>query len=348
MNPSSRRRKIRTDNTLIENRICYTPANSAPLNTLMGKVSTMLQLDAAVPYATSADLVRGMKRRSMLAGLDFSETSTGGAGLPKHLHYALRFPSELRTGDKLMPHNNWQTNRMYPVSVDHGPRQPQFNDGGPGYYREGFIAIQHAVAKTFLAEHDAAKPWPELKLQRFPFRPYVDDHFLILLDSLIGVVLTLSFVYPVMNTVKFITEEKELQLKEMMMIMGLPNWMHWTGWFIRSLASLTVSVSLITVLLKVPWYQNATQVAVLTHSSWSALYVVLLVYVVVTIGFCFLLSVFFTQANTAAAVSGIAFFLVYCVYVYANSMYETMSLETKLALSLMSNTGMAMGFRVSG
>lgn len=315
---------------------------------MIGRVSTILRLDNAVSFATSADLQLGMKQRNMLAGLDFSATGASGPTLPKKLRYALRFPSELRTGDKQKPHNNWQTSRMYPVSVDHGPRRPEDDDGGPGYYREGFIVIQNAVAQAFRATHEPAKRWPVLQLQRFPFRPYVDDHFLNLLDSLIGVVLTLSFVFPVMNAVKYIAEEKEMQLKEMMMMMGLPNWMHWAGWFIGCMASLTVSISLITMLLTVPWYQDSSRVAVLTNSSWSALWLVLFVYMVATTGFCFLLSVLFTQANTAAAVSGIAFLLVYCVYVYANSMYETLSLATKLALALLSNTGMALGFRVSG
>lgn len=60
-----------------------------------------------------------------------------------------------------------------------------------------------------------------------------------------------SFVYPCINTVRFIAMEKEKQLKEAMKIMGLPNWLHWTGWFIKTMAYMTTSITLIVILLKV-------------------------------------------------------------------------------------------------
>lgn len=64
-------------------------------------------------------------------------------------------------------------------------------------------------------------------------------------------VIMLSFINPTTNLVKFIATEKERQLKEAMKIMGLPNWLHWTGWFIKSMLFMTISATLIIVLLKV-------------------------------------------------------------------------------------------------
>jgi hypothetical protein len=33
--------------------------------------------------------------------------------------------------------------------------------------------------------------------------------------------------------------------------MGLPNWLHWTAWFVKSLAFILITIILITALLKV-------------------------------------------------------------------------------------------------
>ena len=34
-------------------------------------------------------------------------------------------------------------------------------------------------------------------------------------------------------------------------MMGLPNWLHWTAWFVKSLAFILITIILITALLKV-------------------------------------------------------------------------------------------------
>lgn len=70
-------------------------------------------------------------------------------------------------------------------------------------------------------------------------------------EFLVAPCILLSLIYPATNLVKCIATEKELQLKEAMKIMGLPNWLHWTGWFAKSMIFFTVTISLIVLLLKV-------------------------------------------------------------------------------------------------
>lgn len=127
--------------------------------------------------------------------------------------------------------------------------------------------------------------------------------------------------------------------------MGLSNWLHWLGWFLRSMTYMTISISLITILLKVRWYPG-NDISVFTHSDWSALWVFLFVYSISTVMYCFMLSVFFAKANTAAAVSGITWFISYAVYTFTQQAYDQMYLWEKLLLCLLSNTGMAFGFQI--
>lgn len=61
----------------------------------------------------------------------------------------------------------------------------------------------------------------------------------------------LSFVYPCINTTKFIAVEKERQLKEAMKIMGLSNWIHWAGWFVRTMILFIITISLMVLVFKV-------------------------------------------------------------------------------------------------
>lgn len=67
---------------------------------------------------------------------------------------------------------------------------------------------------------------------------------------------------------------------------------------------------------------------------------------IATTTFCFMLSVFFSKANTAGAVSGLIWFLSYSVYSFTYSSYAQLGLYQKLLMSLFSNTAMAFGFQL--
>lgn len=59
-----------------------------------------------------------------------------------------------------------------------------------------------------------------------------------------------------------------------------------------------------------------------------------------------MLSVFFSKANTASAVSGLVWFIFYSAYSFTIMTYDTFELYQKMLLSLMSNTAMAFGFQI--
>lgn len=59
-----------------------------------------------------------------------------------------------------------------------------------------------------------------------------------------------------------------------------------------------------------------------------------------------MLSVFFSRANTASAVAGLVWFLLYAPYSFIQQRFNTIPLGVKIALSLLSNTAMGLGFHV--
>lgn len=164
------------------------------------------------------------------------------------------------------------------------------------------------------------------------------------MEHLISLMIMLSFVYPAVNTVKFITQEKENQLKEAMKIVGVPNWLQWCAWFVRSMVCLIISSVLIVIMLTYPW--QGGKVAVFTYSSFMPLLMYMTVYSIATTAFCFMISVFFAKASTAAAVSGLLWFITYSVFTFTSVSYALLPLPLKMFLSLLSNAGMAFGFQI--
>lgn len=154
---------------------------------------------------------------------------------------------------------NWHTNLLYPLFSTGGPRSRDDDYGGmPFYFQEGFLAVQDAIARSFtqlkcIEEKEKCEngTLPAIKMQRYPYPPYIYDVLLQGLESIVSFFILLSFIYPTINTVRFIAIEKERQLKEAMKIMGLSNWLHWTSWFLRTMMLMIVTITFIVTLLKV-------------------------------------------------------------------------------------------------
>lgn len=173
--------------------------------------------------------------------------------LPKNLAYSLRFPSELRTSDLpsyYRPEDmSWQTNVLFGADGYTIKYADEDDAGPPSYHKEGFLAIQNAIAKSFVAMNNATLP--EIQAQRFPTPKHLRNVFASDFQFLMPLFFLMSLNYTFMNTVRFISIEKEKQLKEAMKIMGLASWMHYLSWFVRTIIMLFISMTLITILLTV-------------------------------------------------------------------------------------------------
>lgn len=88
-------------------------------------------------------------------------------------------------------------------------------------------------------------------MQRFPYPASVRDEFVKQLNYIIPLIIVSCFLYPCINTVRYIAIEKEKQLKETMKIMGLANWLHWVGWFTKIMIYMIVVNSLMILMFKV-------------------------------------------------------------------------------------------------
>lgn len=244
----------------------------------------------------------------------------------------------------------WYTDRMFPLFQVQGPRKKNAPCGAsPDYYERGFYTLQFALMKSLLEYLEPKSVdffnQTEIALQRHPYPPFNDDRMVMVLQNQFPFILIISFELLALNIVKDIVEEKEKRLKEAMKMMGMSNWIHWFAWFIKYLCFTLVTTCIMTVLLCVP---VGAKGSVLGFTNPLILLLFLMIYSLATISFCFMLSTFFSRANSGAAASGVIFFLMYIPYMFISPRYDSLSLNAKIATCIISNVALSYGGQVLG
>ena len=164
--------------------------------------------------------------------------------------------------------------------------------------------IERAVLEEIVGDRVAS---PGLYLQEMPYPCYKEDRFTISLLYVLPLAMLFAWLFPVAMTTRAVVWEKETRLKEFMKIMGVGEGLLRVSWFLHSLAVLLFSVLGITALLKLGGLLPETNVVVL--------FLYLLLYAVVMLCYSFLMSSFFNNANLAACVTALVYFLVFFAHV---------------------------------
>lgn len=183
---------------------------------------------------------------------------------------------------------------------------------------------------------------PELRIQRFPYPAYIEDIIGIILEFAFPSLFLIGFLYNCINIIKYITVEKELQLKETMKIMGLPSYMHWLAWFAKCMLFQIIIISILTGMFKIRF----NGMAVFTNSNWIIIWLFLFLYVMALVTYSFMFSTFFNRANIASIVGAVIWFVLLLPFNIMNGNYSNISTSVKLVSSLLCNTGMGFGFKL--
>lgn len=344
--------------------LAYIPAQSDAVKSVTETAGRALVVSLrARGFASEKDFEDYIKydnrSANVLAAVVFEHTFNHSKDpLPLAVKYHLRFSYTRRNymwtqaGSFFVKETEgWHTTSLFPLFPSPGPREPASPDGGePGYIREGFLAVQHAVDRAIMQYHtnaSAHRLFEKLTViaKRFPFPPFISDPFLVAIQYQLPLLLMLSFIYTSLTIIRAVVQEKERKLKEYMRMMGLSSWLHWTAWFLLFFLFLLVAVSFMTLLFCVKVKKD---VAVLAHSDPSLVLVFLLCFAISSISFSFMVSTFFSKANMAAAVGGCLFFFTYIPYFFVAPRYNWMTLSQKLFSCLLSNVAMAMGAQLIG
>ncbi|XP_041362406.1 phospholipid-transporting ATPase ABCA3-like [Gigantopelta aegis] len=341
--------------------LAFTPRNPAVLRIMSKMKDKLPAIHPDAGFDTEDEMVNFLlgNTTKYLGGIVFtSPFEKKGTAFSTKISVKIRLSSSPRNAGKQKQMNpfatdtRWKTKFMFPIFQRVGPREKKKKCGGaPGYYREGFLALQNAINYALFDEFSTAKTKylindTEMILQRHPYPPYNDDNFVLVIQKQFPMLLLLSFIVVALSIVKDVVHEKERKLKESMKMMGLSNWLHWTAWFVKYFLFLMVSVIIMTVFYSIkvgPKLEN-----VIGKTAPTVLFVFLILYAISTIMFCFFISVFFSTANMAAAAGGILFFIFYIPYFFIQPRYDTMSWIFKIGASLDFQIAMALGGQVVG
>lgn len=167
-----------------------------------------------------------------------------------------------------------------------------------------FLTIQTVVEHAILQERagdEIVMPTSDEELcqmktvivdQGMDFVPLIGDGDGVTFFQVIQLFLTpictvFSFAFTVPLVLKRIVEEKQQGVKELMKMMGLPNWLHWVGWF-----TITVIISIITISIMVI---VITVGEIFTNVNPLVLFISLFLYGFATICFNFAQSTLFSN-----------------------------------------------------
>lgn len=87
-----------------------------------------------------------------------------------------------------------------------------------GYFREGFLQVQHAVDRAIMKSYNstaasALLSQTHVRLSRFPYPAFIYDVFILAIQNQLPLLLVLSFTYTSLNIVRAVVQEKERKLK---------------------------------------------------------------------------------------------------------------------------------------
>uniref|UniRef100_A0A673NG98 ATP-binding cassette sub-family A member 3-like n=1 Tax=Sinocyclocheilus rhinocerous TaxID=307959 RepID=A0A673NG98_9TELE len=294
--------------------LAYVPANASVVRQITEDVQQSLQecIRTVRGFETEEQFEEFVKTDpesgKILAAIVFEHQFThDDEPLPLQVSYHLRFTYSPRNApprekSELNPNSDldWHTLSLFPLIQLPGPREQHEPDGGtPGYYREGFLQVQHAVDRAIMKAYNSTAAAALLKraqvlLSRFPYPAFIYDVFILAIQNQLPLLLVLSFTYSSLNIVRAVVQEKERKLKEYMRMMGLSNWLHWSAWFLMFFLFLSISIFFVTVLICLKVSPNG---AVLTYSDPTLVFIFLLVFAVSTINFSFMISAFFSRGT---------------------------------------------------
>uniref|UniRef100_A0A8C8A4V0 ABC transporter domain-containing protein n=1 Tax=Oryzias sinensis TaxID=183150 RepID=A0A8C8A4V0_9TELE len=272
----------------------------------------------AVPteYQLVTKALEHLENDTFWAGIVFENLQPNSSSIPPYLKYKIRMDvEEVQRTDKV-------ENRLWSPGANANPYENlRYIWGGFAYLED---IIDHASIRL---QTSTSQPLG-VYVQQMPYPCYVDDPFLRALAGFLPLFMTIAWIFSVALIIKGIVGDKESRLKETVRIMGLRGEVYWLTWLLTCLLPMATSSVLLTIVIK---YGK-----VLQYSDPSVVFVFLLVFCLSTISQCFLISVFFSKANLAAACGGLIYFLLYLPHVLCYAWRDVMGFEAKVGVSLLS------------
>ncbi|KAF8569831.1 hypothetical protein P879_02179 [Paragonimus westermani] len=195
------------------------------------------------------------------------------------------------------------TTFRYKVLDRHWIPSPRRNpDSDMKYFTSGFLDVQETISEGILiTTGQTVDVGTEFKL--FPTAPYSEDIFLLFFGPHLPQLMILAWSLTVVAAVKYLVDEREHGLLEMLHILKVPCGLSHLSWFALSLGLMMATCLPMIFLLKLS--------GILANADPVLLVCFLLIYGLAILSYSLVCSLFFHRANLAAVVAGGVYFLFY-------------------------------------
>eukprot|EP01065_Artemidia_motanka_P019215 TRINITY_DN2277_c0_g2_i1.p1 TRINITY_DN2277_c0_g2~~TRINITY_DN2277_c0_g2_i1.p1 ORF type:complete len:2055 (+),score=589.91 TRINITY_DN2277_c0_g2_i1:857-6166(+) len=201
------------------------------------------------------------------------------------------------------------------------------------YVSSGFMTLQEAVYDYVGLKASAPQEY-DIQAAPMPTANYTESEFFQRAGGLLPQVMVLAFNYPVSKCVSGLVLEKELRLREGMLIMGLSKKAFFSSHFVTYWILTTLSCIVMTLLSASSFLGSTAPLLLFTLYEVFAFSVVC---------FCMLVSVFFSKSRIAAIFAPLSF---YITSVPAFAMSNDVALSTKRGMSLFSPVAFSYGAKL--
>ncbi|CAG9570303.1 putative ATP-binding cassette protein subfamily A,member 2 [Leishmania major strain Friedlin] len=240
---------------------------------------------------------------------------------------AENFEVAIRLNATALPQTKWMSALYYIGGV--------VVKGPAMYILSGFTTLQQTVYHYFLRGvlGTTSTPEKELLLLPAPTRGYRDDQFLAYGGQFVPLILVLGFLYPVSQITKRVVLEKELRLREAMLIMGLSEVVMYTAWFLIYVVQYAAVSLIMAILLRATY---------LAKSNFGIVFFLFFFYSLSVITLSGLMAVFFNKARLSAILAP----LIYLALSIPLFTVQNLQGPAQTGFSFLSPSGLAVGIGI--
>ncbi|XP_029401064.1 ATP-binding cassette sub-family A member 13 isoform X2 [Mus pahari] len=244
---------------------------------------------------------------------------------------------------KLPPHVTYtiRTNVLYSMRTDmiKNPSwkfHPQNLPASGFKYNYIFVPLQDMIERAIIVVQTGQESLePTTQAQAAPYPCHTSDLFLNNVGFFFPLIMMLTWMVAVASMVRKLVYEREIQIEEYMRMMGLHPTIHFLSWFLENMATLALSSAALAVILKIS--------GIFMHSDAFIIFLYLLDFGVSAVMLSYFLSVFFTQANTAALCTSLGYMISFLPYVVLLVLHNQLSFAIQTLLCLLSTTAFGQG-----